>query len=536
MQRFNGNGIVSGIAAGTVFFYEKEAPVPRVCVEDPETEFKRYRQAKAAAKEELSRLYEKALTESGKENAAIFEVQQLLLEDAGFNASVASIIRNEKVCAGYAVQKSGEKYAAVLEAMDDPLFAERAADVKDVSGRILRILNGRTEMCTPREAVILAAEELAPSDIFLFDRSRLLALVTRRGTAESHAAILARTMDIPMVAGIETECGWSGRQALADGSSGSFILDPDEELLKEMEREKLLEEERRKALKELKGKVSQTKSGKKVRLCANIGSAEDLPAVSENDAEGIGLFRSEFLYLEHGGVPSEEEQYEAYRKAAEQAAGRSVVIRTFDLGTDKTAGEEPGEKEENPALGYRGIRISLRETESFHTQLRAILRAALFGEVSILFPMIISLKEFLQCKRHVEEAKEELRKSGTAFREDVKLGVMIETPAAALISGSLAKEADFFSIGSNDLSQYTLALDRGDIRLGELKDPHHPAVLELIRLTVENAHKGGIPVGICGELAADTALTQTFLDQGVDSLSVPPSMILPLREAVRNCS
>ena len=534
MQQFRGNGIVDGVATGTVFFCGKDA-VARVGIEDPEAELKLYQQAKASAKEELSALYEKALTESGKESAAIFEVQQLLIEDGGYNASVASIIWNERVCAGYAVQKSGEKYAAVLEAMDDPLFAQRAADVKDVTGRLLRILNGGRKTEEAGENVILAAEELTPSDVFLFERSRMRGLVTAQGTAESHAAILARTMDIPMISGIEVNSSWNGKTAAVDGGSGSFILEPDDEVLKELKEDQRRQAERKTALLKLKGKPSVSRDGKQLRICVNIGSTLDLPAVRENDAEGIGLFRSEFLYMEQQTAPSEEIQYKAYREAAEKADGRSVVIRTFDLGADKQAGFEQAEAEKNPALGYRGIRISLREPEAFHTQLRAILRAALCGDVSILFPMIISADEFRQCKKHVEEAKEELRKNGVPYKEDVKLGVMIETPAAAVISEMLAKEADFFSIGSNDLAQYTLALDRGDPKLEDLRDPHHPAVLKLIRLSIENAHKHGIPVSVCGELAADMTLTQTFLDYGVDSLSVSPAMILPLREAVRNC-
>lgn len=536
MQRFMGKGIVEGAAAGSVFFREKEAQaVAHAAAADPAEELERYRSAKDAALAELGRLCEKARTEAGEENAAIFEAQKLILEDGGYNASVSSIITEEKLCAEYAVKASGEKYAAKLAATGDELLKERAADVKDISERVIRILCGGEGGIKAGDKRILAAEEPAPSDLFLFERGCLLALVTKELSAESHVAILARTMGIPVVSGIAPERGWNGRQALADGSSGSFILDPDEEMLKELRRRKAGEEERRKALRELKGKASQSRSGKKVRICANIGNVPDLDSLIENDAEGVGLFRSEFLCMEQGGLPSEEEQFEAYRTVAEGMDGRPVVIRSFDLGADKQAGSGETEKEENPALGLRGIRRSLAQPEAFRTQLRAVLRAALYGEVLLMFPMIISEEEFLQCKKHVAEAKEELKQKGVPYREELKLGVMIETPAAALISAQLAEEADFFSIGSNDLTQYTLALDRQDTRLAGLWDAHHPAVLELIRLTVENAHKAGIPVGICGELAGDTTLTQAFLDQGVDVLSVPPYRILPLREAVRNC-
>ena len=536
MQQYKGKGIGKGVAIGRILFYDKgEQQIRRVSVEDTAAEMKRYEDAKAKAVEQLQALYEKALGEVGEENAAIFEVHQMMLDDEDYNDSVSNIINTEKVCAEYAVATTGDNYAEMFANMDDDYFKARSADVKDISERVVRILTGNgVDMSDLSEPVILVAEDLAPSETVQFDKSKLLSFVTRLGSANSHTAILARMMNLPAVIGIEIDKSWNGKQAVVDGYSGTVSIDPDDDYLKEMLLIKHRDEERRKLLQQLKGKPTVTKSGKKIRLYANIGGVKDTGAALENDAEGVGLFRSEFLYLESDDFPSEETQFKAYKTVAQNMAGKQVVIRTLDLGADKKVDYFDLGEEDNPAMGYRAIRICLDRPEIFRTQLRAIYRASAFGNLAIMFPMIISLDEVLQCKKYVAEVKEELKKEGIAFSENVELGIMIETPAAAVMSETLAKEVDFFSIGTNDLTQYTLAIDRQNAKLESINDSHHPAVLELIRMTIENGHKGGAWVGICGELAADTSLTKTFIEYGVDELSVSPSFILPVRNEVVN--
>ena len=536
MQQYKGKGIGKGVAIGRILFYDKgEQQIRRVSVEDTAAEMKRYEDAKAKAVEQLQALYEKALGEVGEENAAIFEVHQMMLDDEDYNDSVSNIINTEKVCAEYAVATTGDNYAEMFANMDDDYFKARSADVKDISERVVRILTGNgVDMSDLSEPVILVAEDLAPSETVQFDKSKLLSFVTRLGSANSHTAILARMMNLPAVIGIEIDKSWNGKQAVVDGYSGTVSIDPDDDYLKEMLLIKHRDEERRKLLQQLKGKPTVTKSGKKIRLYANIGGVKDTGAALENDAEGVGLFRSEFLYLESDDFPSEETQFKAYKTVAQNMAGKQVVIRTLDLGADKKVDYFDLGEEDNPAMGYRAIRICLDRPEIFRTQLRAIYRASAFGNLAIMFPMIISLDEVLQCKKYVAEVKEELKKEGIAFSKNVELGIMIETPAAAVMSETLAKEVDFFSIGTNDLTQYTLAIDRQNAKLESINDSHHPAVLELIRMTIENGHKGGAWVGICGELAADTSLTKTFIEYGVDELSVSPSFILPVRNEVVN--
>ena len=535
MQQFKGKGIGKGVAIGRIRFYDKgEQAVRRTAVEDTAAELARYESAKATAIEQLQKLYDKALTEVGEENAAIFEVHQMMLEDEDYNDSISNIINTEKVCAEYAVATTGDNFAEMFANMDDEYFKARSTDVKDISERVVRVLSGAEEISELTEPVILVAEDLAPSETVQFDKSKLLAFVTHLGSANSHTAILARMMNLPAIIGIEIDRAWNGKQAIVDGYSGTVTIDPDDEIMKEMLLIKHRDEEHRKLLQQLKGKPSVTKSGRKIRLYANIGGVKDTGAALDNDAEGVGLFRSEFLYLESEDFPSEETQFQAYKTVAQNMAGKQVVVRTLDLGADKQVEYFDLGNEDNPALGYRAIRICLDRPEIFKTQLRAIYRASAYGNLAIMFPMIISLDEVLQCKKYVEEVKSELKAEGIPYSEEAELGIMIETPAAAVISESLAKEVDFFSIGTNDLTQYTLAIDRQNAKLESINDSHHPAVLELIRMTIENGHKGGAWVGICGELAADTSLTKTFIDMGVDELSVSPSFILPVRNEIVN--
>ena len=535
MLQVKGKGIGKGVAIGRILFYDKgEQTVRRVSVEDTSAELARFEDAKTKAQDQLQLLYEKALKEVGEENAAIFEVHQMMLDDEDYLDSITNIINTEKVCAEYAVATTGDNFAEMFANMDDDYFKARSADVKDISERVVRVLSGAAEMSELTEPVIMVAEDLAPSETVQFDKSKLLAFVTHLGSANSHTAILARMMNLPAIIGISIDPAWNGKQAIVDGYTGTVTIDPDDELMKEMLLVRHRDEERRKLLQQLKGKPTVSKSGKKIRLFANIGGVKDTGAALENDAEGVGLFRSEFLYLESSDLPSEETQFAAYKTVAQNMAGKQVVIRTLDLGADKQVDYFDLGHEDNPAMGYRAIRICLDRPEIFRTQLRAIFRASAYGNLAIMFPMIISLDEVLKCKKYVAEVKEELRSEGIPFKDDVEIGLMIETPAAAVISETLAKEVDFFSIGTNDLTQYTLAIDRQNAKLESINDSHHPAVLELIRMTIENGHKGGAWVGICGELAADTSLTKTFLDYGVDELSVSPSFILPVRDAVIN--
>ncbi|MCR5251338.1 MAG: phosphoenolpyruvate--protein phosphotransferase [Lachnospiraceae bacterium] len=535
MQQLKGKAIGKGITEGRIFVYENASqPVRRLPVKDADAELSRLETALAKAEEELRLLHERAFHEAGEEAAAIFEAQRIMLRDEEFGTVMTEIIRSEKVCAEYAAYAAAEHFKQLFSELEDGYFGARSADISDISQRLVRCLNGSGELSVLSEPVILAAEELTPSETLRFDRSLLLGFVTHLGSVNSHAAILARQMSLPAISGIEIDRSWNGRYAVLDAHEGVLTIDADESVQKKIVALRRQDEERRERLERLVGKESVTKSGRRIRISANIDGLSDCDSVLEQDAEAVGLFRSEALYLEEGELPSEEKQFEAYRAVAEKMDGRSVVIRTLDLGADKQAAYLPLEPEENPALGYRAIRICLDRPDIFRTQLRAILRASVFGDLSILFPMIISTEELRSCRKHVEEVCGELRSENIPFREDIRIGIMIETPAAALISGELAKEADFFSIGTNDLLQYTLAVDRQNSRLDAIADPHHPALLELIRLTIENAHKNGIKAGICGELAADASLTQTFLDYGVDELSVSPGSVLELREAVRN--
>ncbi|MCU6748758.1 MULTISPECIES: phosphoenolpyruvate--protein phosphotransferase [Lachnospiraceae] len=535
MEQYTGKSIFKKMAIGKIFYYEKnQTAVKREKVEDVEAEVKRFDSARETAKEQLQRLFEKAQREVGETEAAIFEVHMMMMDDGDYLDSVYNIIRTQETCAEYATAVTGDNFAAMFAAMDDEYMKARAADVKDISERIVNVLSGNGQDVTEmEEPVILVADDLAPSETVQMDKSKLLGFVTRYGSANSHTAILARTMNIPALIEVDIQKDWNGKMAVIDGYEGTVTIDPDEEYLnkaKAIQQEELKKQE---LLKEMKGKETVTKGGKKIHLYANIGSVSDTAAALMNDAEGIGLFRSEFLYLESEDFPTENEQFLAYKTVAENMAGKKVIIRTLDIGADKQVGYFNLEKEENPALGYRAIRICLTREEIFKTQLRAILRASAFGNISVMFPMIISVEEVKRAKAILEEVKAELKMHGMAYK-DIEIGVMIETPASVMISEELAEEVDFFSIGTNDLTQYTLAIDRQNPKLDTFYDPHHPAVLRMIQKTIENGHKGGAWVGICGELGADMELTETFLKMGVDELSVSPTFVLPVRDKVRS--
>ena len=535
MQIYNGKSVFGGIAIGKISVYQKkEQQVKRVKIDDPEQEMARYEKAKAEGIKQLQRLYDKALREVGEANAAIFEVHQMMMEDDGYNESVENIIRSQGVNAEYAVATTGDNYAQMFSAMDDDYMRERAADVRDISERLLNILNGvETGAVDADEPKIIVAEDLAPSETVQLDKDKVLSFVTVKGSLNSHTAILARTMAIPALVNtsVSLESEIDGRLGIVDGANGTFYVDPDEETLAEMK--KLQEEDlsRKQLLLTLKGKENVTLDGQKVMLYANIGNIKDLATVIQNDAGGIGLFRSEFIYLEKEDFPTEEEQFQIYRQVAQTMAGKRVIIRTLDIGADKQCDYFHMEHEENPALGCRAIRICLTRPEIFKTQLRALFRASAFGKIAIMYPMITSVQEVRKIKEIVEEVKAELTSQGVEFGNPEQ-GIMIETPAAAIISDDLAKEVDFFSIGTNDLSQYTMAIDRQNPQLDLFFDPHHPAVLRMISLVMENAHKAGIWAGICGELGADQSLTKEFLAMGVDELSVSSGSILPLRKII----
>lgn len=483
--------------------------------------------------EELQQLYQKALKEVGEVNAAIFEVHAMMLEDEDYNDSVKNIIFSQQVNAEYAVAVTGDNFAQMFAEMDDEYFKARAADVKDISERVVGILsNKRAGSSIGREPVIVIAKDLAPSETVQMDKSRLLGFVTELGSSNSHTAILARTMNLPALIGVPVKEEWSGKLAIVDGYQGILYIDPDEETLEKMRKKQQEDRERSRLLQQLKGRLTVTPDGRKINLYANIGSVSDVAAVLENDAEGIGLFRSEFLYLEKDTYPTEEEQFQSYKLAAEMMAGKKVIIRTLDIGADKQVEYFHLGQEENPAMGYRAIRICLEEPEVFKTQLWAIFRASAYGEIAVMYPMITSVEEVRRIKAIVEEVKEELDARNIPYK-NVEQGIMIETPAAAVISDMLAKEVDFFSIGTNDLSQYTMAIDRQNPRLDAFYDPHHPALLRLIRMVIDNGHAHGCWVGICGELGADLSLTKEFLQMGIDELSVAPGMVLQVREAVR---
>lgn len=536
MQVYSGKSVFGGIAIGKISVYKKnEQQVKRVRTEDTKGELARYEAAKAAAVEQLQELYQKALKEVGEANAAIFEIHQMMLDDGDYNESVENIIETQKVNAEYAVAVTGDNFAQMFRAMDDDYMRERAADVKDISERVLSILNGGQKgKVVTDEPVIIVADDLAPSETVQLEKDMVLSFVTVHGSVNSHTAILARTMAIPALIGTEElplDDTVDGKLAVVDGLNGKIYVEPDAQTLEEMKKRRQAELEKKELLQLLKGKENVTLDGKKIMLYANIGNIKDLATVIQNDAGGIGLFRSEFIYLEKDRYPTEEEQFSIYKTAVETMAGKRVIIRTLDIGADKQCEYFKMDKEENPALGYRAIRICLTRPEIFKTQLRALFRASAYGNLAIMYPMITSLWEVKRIKEIVEEVKAELTAEQLELGNPQQ-GIMIETPAAVMMSGELAKEVDFFSIGTNDLTQYTLAIDRQNPKLDKFYDAHHPAVLSMIRMTVENAHKAGIWAGICGELGADTSLTKEFLAMGVDELSVSPGSILPIRKII----
>lgn len=533
MEIIQGKAIFGGIAIGSISFFAKEQKqVKRTKVEDTEAEIARYEAALATAIEQLGALYEKALKEVGESEAQIFEVHQMMLEDDDYNDSVKNIITSQGLNAEFAVATTGDNFSTMFAAMDDEYFQARAVDVKDISERIINILMGIGEAKVSDEPSIIVAEDLAPSETVQMDKSKLLGFVTRLGSSNSHTAILARTMNIPALIQVDIKEEWNGKQAIIDGFSGKFIIEPEADVLEEYQKKQAEQLERRRLLAEQKGKPTVTKNGKAIKLFANIGSVSDLQSVMENDAAGIGLFRSEFLYLESDTYPTEEEQFKAYKMVAETMAGKKVIIRTLDIGADKQVDYFELDKEENPAMGLRAIRICLTRPEIFKTQLRALLRASAFGNIAVMYPMIISVEEVRKIKAIMEEVKAELDEAGIPYG-NVEQGIMIETPAAVILSDLLAKEVDFFSIGTNDLTQYTLAIDRQNAKLDEFYNPHHEAVLRMIQIVVENAHKAGIWAGICGELGADLELTDRFMEMGVDELSVSPTFIYPVRQKIR---
>ena len=537
MITLEGKSVFGGVAIGKIQFYKRnEITIKRTRVEDVEAEVERFQNAKAKTLELLKGLYEKALEDVGEANAMIFEAHQLMLEDPDYVESIENIIRTQDVNAEYAIGATADNFAAIFEAMDDAYMQGRAADVRDVSERLLQALSSQNEtVMVMDEPVIIAADDLVPSETVQLDKEKVLSFVTMYGSANSHTAILARTMNIPAVIGLGEALKeeYDGKVAIVDGVDGKVYIDPDEETMASMQKKQKKDQEEKELLNQLKGKENVTKSGQKVNVYANIGNLADVGAVLKNDAGGIGLFRSEFLYLESDTYPTEEQQFAVYKKVAETMAGKKVIIRTLDIGADKQVDYFKLDKEDNPALGYRAIRICLTRPEIFKTQLRALYRASAYGQISIMFPMIISVAEVKKIKEIVEEVKAELRTEGAAFREDVELGIMIETPAAVMVSRELAKEVDFFSVGTNDLTQYTLAIDRQNQKLEDFYDSHHPAVLAMIRMAAESAHAEGKCIGICGELGADVTLTETFLKMGIDELSVAPGMVLKVRQKIR---
>ena len=536
MQVYSGKSVFGGIAIGKISIYRKnEQQVRRVRTEDTKGELARYEAAKAAAIEQLQELYQKALKEVGEANAAIFEIHQMMLDDGDYNESVENIIETQKVNAEYAVAVTGDNFAQMFRAMDDDYMRERAADVKDISERVLSVLHGgQKRKVVTDEPMIIVADDLAPSETVQLEKDMVLSFVTVHGSVNSHTAILARTMAIPALIGTEElplDDTVDGKLAVVDGLNGKIYVEPDAQTLEEMQKRQQEEQEKKELLQLLKGKENVTLDGKKIMLYGNIGNIKELATVIQNDAGGIGLFRSEFIYLEKDNYPTEEEQFSIYKTAVETMAGKRVIIRTLDIGADKQCEYFGMDKEENPALGYRAIRICLTRPEIFKTQLRALFRASAYGNLAIIYPMITSLWEVKKIKEIVEEVKTELTAEQLEFGNPQQ-GIMIETPAAVMMSGELAKEVDFFSIGTNDLTQYTLAIDRQNPKLDAFYDAHHPAVLSMIRMTVENAHKAGIWAGICGELGADTSLTKEFLAMGVDELSVSPGSVLPIRKII----
>ncbi|KIR02368.1 Phosphoenolpyruvate-protein phosphotransferase of PTS system [Lachnospiraceae bacterium TWA4] len=534
METVQGQSILKGIAIGKVKFYSKDSQeVVRTKVDDVEAEIKRYHAAVEVAVKQLNALHDKALAEVGEVNAEIFEVHAMMLEDADYEESVENIINTQNANAEYAVAVTGDTMSKMFAAMEDDYMRARSADLLDITERLINVLAGKdTDGDVMTEPVILVAEDLAPSETVQFDKSMLLGFVTRLGSKNSHTAILARTMDTPALIGVDIKEEWDGKLAIIDGYNEMIYVDPVPELLAAMQVKQKEDMEKKELLQQLKRKETVTLDGKSIHLYCNIGGVNDVASVLENDGEGIGLFRSEFLYLESNDFPTEEEQFQAYKQVVEAMGGKKVIVRTLDIGADKQVDYFNLAHEDNPALGYRAIRICLTQPEIFKTQLRALFRASAYGNLSIMYPMIISVKEVRKIKEIVAEVKAELKEAGIAYK-DVEEGIMIETPAAAVMSRELADEVDFFSIGTNDLTQYTLAIDRQNPKLDTFFDAHHPAVLRLIEMVIKNGHEGNAWVGICGELGADLELTETFLKMGVDELSVSPVSVLPLRKEVR---
>lgn len=538
MKKYSGKGVYGAIAIGKISVLKKnDAAVTRVHVEDAAAEKARVEKAKQAAAEQLQAIHDKALKEVGEANAQIFEIHIMMLEDEDYNESIANIIDTQQVNAEYAVAVTSDNFAEMFAAMDDAYMQARSADVRDISNRIIANLTGTADSSSEScDSMIVCADDLAPSETVALDKDKVLAFVTAHGSSNSHTAILARNMNIPAVIGMGdeflTEIS-SGTPAIVDGYTGTVIVDPDEATVAEYTAKRTSDEEKKRLLQELKGKENVTVDGRKINIYANISGIDNIGAVLLNDAGGIGLFRSEFLYLENSDFPTEEQQFHAYKRVLESMAGKKVIIRTLDIGADKQVGYFGLKKEENPALGYRAIRICLTRPEIFKTQLRALYRASVYGNLGIMFPMITSVKEVERIKEICEEVKAELRSDGIEYSDKIELGIMIETPAAALISDRLAPMVDFFSVGTNDLTQYTLACDRQNPDIEEFIDTHHEAILRLIEMSAENAHKNGAWIGICGELAADTTLTERFLRMGIDELSVSPSFVLKVRDAVR---
>ena len=538
MQTYRGKSVFGGVAVGKICVYQKgEQTVKRTKIENAEQEKARFNAAVQESIRQLGELYEKAVKEVGEANAAIFEIHQIMLEDEDYLDAVQNIIDTQKVNAEYAVAVTGDNFAQMFAAMEDEYMRGRAADVKDISERIVRVLSGGAgQGIHTDEPVIILADDLAPSETVQLEKDKVLSFVTVHGSVNSHTAILARTMSIPALIGTDVALDETvdGKFAVVDGTNGVLYVEPDEETLETMRRRQQEEQEKKELLQTLKGRETVTMDGKEIRLYANIGNSKDLASVIQNDAAGIGLFRSEFLYLEKETFPTEEEQFQVYKQVAETMAGKPVIIRTLDIGADKQADYFHLDKEENPAMGLRAIRICLTRPEVFRTQLRALYRASAYGKIAIMFPMITSVWEVQEIKRICRNIRAELTEEGVPMADKVELGIMIETPAAVMMSAELAREVDFFSVGTNDLTQYTLAVDRQGVGLDRFFDAHHPAVLRMIRMAAENAHRAGIWIGICGELGADAELTETFLSMGIDELSVSPSAVLPLRSAIRS--
>ncbi len=539
MKQFTGKGVYGAVAMGKISLFKKQDTViQRTSVTDTEAEKARVEAAKAAASEQLQAIYEKALKEVGETNAQIFEIHMMMLEDDDYNESIQNIIDTQKVNAEYAVSITADNFAEMFSAMDDAYMQARAADVRDISDRIIANLTGNVAVQEDSdEKRIICADDLAPSETVSLDKDKVLAFVTAHGSSNSHTAILARNMNIPAVIGVGSDFlkeVQDGTEAIVDGFTGEIFVEPDEETRQRLLEKQRADEEKKRLLLELKGKENVTKDGTKVNIYANIGSVDNIGAVLLNDAGGIGLFRSEFLYLENTDYPNEEQQFLAYKRVLESMAGKKVIIRTLDIGADKQVDYFHLKKEDNPAMGYRAIRICLTRPEIFKTQLRALYRASIYGNLGVMFPMITSVSELEKILAICEEVKAELREQGVTYSDTMELGIMIETPAAAIISDRLAPMVDFFSVGTNDLTQYTLACDRQNPDIEPFIDTHHEAILRLIEMSAKNAHANGAWIGICGELAADTTLTETFLRMGIDELSVSPAFVLKVRDAVRN--